>query len=416
MNISMDRIVRSLSIALDLSQMSSEYNKPVIESITNVNYSEHKFIHHSQRSTYIALEIAKYLNLDEKCKKQLYISSLLHDIGAANCLCESHSCGLFIEKHCQIGAEITKYFPIFNKLSDIILYHHENFDGSGPMHLAKNEIPIESQIIRIADLTELLYKEGIPAFKQKNFITSWIKNNSEKIFSKEISDAFLEASSKDVFWFNIENIDFMDSILDELCPKINIFLDINQFESIAQIFSDIIDHKSKFTATHSKGIAELAYTVSKFIGYPEEKCTEMKIAGLLHDIGKLAIPSNILDKNTSLSSEEFGIIKSHVYYTKIILDKIGNINNISDWASNHHEKLNGKGYPRGLTSHELSEESRIMGVCDIYQALTEDRPYRKGLSPERAFTLMDNMASAGFICGMALENLKNTIYFPSMKL
>lgn len=136
----------------------------------------------------------------------------------------------------------------------------------------------------------------------------------------------------------------------------------------------------------------------------------MKIAGLLHDIGKLAIPLNILDKNGPLTSQEFGIIKSHAYYTKIILDKIEDIPNISEWASNHHEKLNGQGYPRGLKADELSEESRIMAVCDIYQALTEDRPYRKGLNINNAFNIMDEMVSGGFICAAALGHLKETIY------
>ncbi|MFL0196657.1 HD-GYP domain-containing protein [Clostridium sp. WILCCON 0269] len=414
MKISMDKTIRAMSVALDLAQASSEYDNlgsnPVIEDVTNVNYSKHRFMHHSLRTTYIALEISNYLNLDEKSKKQLYISSLLHDIGAANCLGKSHSADLFIKAHCETGTNITRAFPHFYNLSNIILYHHENFDGSGPMLLKKDNIPIESQIIRISDLVELLYDEKISNFSQRADIIKWVKNNCNKIFSETIVNAFLKNASRDTFWLNIENISFAEFILDKIQPKLNIFMDIKEFEQISKIFANIIDNKSKFTAIHSKGIANLAYTVSKFIGYGDEKCCEMKIAGLLHDIGKLAIPLRILDKNGSLTSQEFGIIKSHAYYTKIILDKIGDIPNISEWASNHHEKLNGQGYPRGLNANDLSEESRIMAVCDIYQALTENRPYRKSLNTESVFKMMDEMVSGGFICGMALKHLKETIF------
>jgi putative nucleotidyltransferase with HDIG domain len=411
MKINIAKVIRSMSIALDLSQISSDSNTPVIENITNVDYTNHKFIHHSHRTTYMALEIANFIKLSEEQKKQLYVSSLLHDIGAANYLVQSHSSTSFIKEHCKIGSDITKSFPVFNKISNIILNHHENFDGSGAMGLVGNSIPIESQIIRICDLIEVLYNETIPAFKQKNNITLWIKNNKNIIFSSKLVNTFLEISSKDFFWFNVENISFMEFILDSISPKIDDCLNLEQFESIAYIFSNIIDNKSKFTASHSRGIAELACTVSKFIGYTDDKCIKMKISGLLHDIGKLAIPTRILDKNDSLSSEEFAIIKSHVYYTKIILDRIVGISDISDWASSHHEKLNGKGYPRSLVSEQLSEECRIIGVCDIYQALTEDRPYRKGFDDKKAFSIMDNMVCENFICEKALQYLKEALAF-----
>lgn len=414
MKISMDKTIRAMSIALDLAQASSKYDDcghdAVIEDITNVNYSDHTFMHHSLRTTYIALEISNQLNLNEKSKKQIYISALLHDIGATTCLSKSHSANSFIKNHCETGTNITKSFPYFCDLSNIILYHHENFDGSGAMNLEKDNIPIESQVIRIADLIEVLYDENIPNFKQRDRIIKWVKNNCNKIFSEKLVTAFLKNASRDIFWLNIENISFAEFILDKIQPELNIFMDIKEFEQISEIFANIIDNKSKFTAIHSKGIANLAYTVSKFRGYTEEKCCEMKIAGLLHDIGKLAIPLNILDKNSPLTSQEFGIIKSHAYYTKIILDKIEDIPNISEWASNHHEKLNGQGYPRGLKANELSEESRIMAVCDIYQALTEDRPYRRGLNITNVFNIMDEMVSGGFICAVALGYLRETIY------
>lgn len=411
MKISLDKTIRAMSIALDLAEISSieDKHKDIIEKISNINYSEHRFMNHSKRATYIALKIANKLNLDNNCIQYLYLSTLLHDIGATTSLKFSHSAKTFIKEHCITGYKILKSFPIFEGISNIIFYHHENFDGTGPMQLAGNQIPIESQIIRISDLAELLYEEKFPPYKQKKRITDWIKSNSNILFSEKLCEAFLKVASNDIFWFDLENISFIDSILDNVAPTLDIYLNLDEFESIAYIFSNIIDSKSTFTAMHSRGIADLAFKISKHLNYSDDKCKKMKIAGLLHDIGKLAIPTKILDKNGPLTKEEFSIIKSHVYYTSIILDRIEDIPCIKNWASNHHEKLNGKGYPRGLCSKDLSEESRILAVCDIYQALTEDRPYRKGLSKNNAFEILDNMVSENLICKKAVNNLKDTL-------
>lgn len=409
MKISLHKTVRSISLALDLAEISSVENKNIIENISNINYSKHNFMNHSKRATYISLSLANFLNLSDTSKKNLYLSTLLHDIGATNSLKISHTQSDFIKKHCINGSEILRDFPTFGDLSNIILNHHENFNGTGPLNLKGDEIPIESQIIRLSDLVELLYTAEVPIFKQRDYIINWVKSHCDDIFSSKICNAFIEVSSKDIFWFDLENISFIDSILDSISPTLDIYLNLEQFETIAYIFSNIIDAKSTFTATHSREIAKLAFKISKYLGYSDEKCHKMKIAGLLHDIGKLAIPSSILDKNGKLTSEEFCIIKSHVYYTNIILSKIEDIPDITEWASNHHEKLGGTGYPNGYSARDLSEECRILAVCDIFQALTEDRPYRKGLNNEEAYKILNDMVQKNFICKKAVSNLKKAL-------
>ncbi|WP_010233254.1 HD-GYP domain-containing protein [Clostridium arbusti] len=409
MKISLDKTIRAMAIALDLAEISSVKDSTIIEDISNINFSNHNYLNHSKRTTYISLKLGEQLNFSEIFMKELYISSLLHDIGASNFLKESHTSNTFILDHCKNGSRIIENLPLFTNISPIILYHHENFDGSGAMGLKGDEIPIASQIIRLADLVELLYDENFTSHKQRSKIISWVKINSNFIFSENLVNTFLCIAEKDIFWFDIENISFMDFILDNISPSLDIYLDLYEFEKIAYILASIIDNKSSFTAKHSKGIADLACMVSHHMGYPEEKCLEIKIAGLLHDIGKLAIPNSILDKNGQLTKDEFSVIKSHVYYTKIILDRIEDIKDISEWASNHHEKLNATGYPRKLDRFTISEESRILCVCDIYQALTEDRPYRNGLNSERAFAILNGMIDEGLICEHSVKELKDTL-------
>ena len=411
MKISLDRTIRAMAIGLDLAEISSMENNNIVEEVSNINFSKHNFSHHSRRTAYISMRLANFLKLNVSIKRNIYISALLHDIGAVTEFEHSHMADSFIKAHCLTGYEILQSFPILKSVPNIILYHHENFNGSGPMKMSGNETPLESQIIRIADLVELLYDADIPSFKQKDFIRNWIKSNSGTIFSEAIADSFLNISSKDMFWFDLESLSFMNFLLDKVSPDLDIYLNLDEFEAIAHIFSNIIDSKSKFTAKHSREIAELAFMISKHLGYSSEKCQKMRIAGLFHDVGKLAIPSKILDKNGPLDEEEFSIIKSHAYYTSVILDTIGNIDDINNWASNHHEKLDGNGYPKGICDNDLSEESRIMTVCDVYQALIEDRPYRKGMSVMKALSILDNMATKNFVCSNALNYLKEALSF-----
>ena len=408
MSIGLNSVISAISIAMNLSQASSEIS--IIEDVSNVNYHQEKFLHHAKRSTYIALEISKELKLSDEVTKTIYVSTMLHDIGAANSLIKSHVHDSFIKEHCIIGSSIMTTFPYDRNISKIILYHHENWNGTGPMGKKQNFIPIESQIIRISDLIDLKFDEKLPSYKQKNKIIHWVKSKSEIIFSKPLVNAFLKIASKDIFWFNLENMSSINYIAASNTPKLDKNISLDEFKDIAYIFSYIVDNTSKFTARHSRDIAELSFKVSKFLGYDEEKCLKMKIAGLLHDIGKLAIPNSILDKQGALTTEEFSIIKSHAYYTKVILDNIENIPDISEWASNHHEKLNGAGYPQLLDRNQISEESRILCVCDIYQALTEHRPYRDGLKTKEAYRILDDMSNEGLLCKKAVNNLKMTLH------
>lgn len=173
--------------------------------------------------------------------------------------------------------------------------------------------------------------------------------------------------------------------------------DWNTCKNIADFFADIVDYKSPFTSRHSIGVAEKAAQFAKYIGYDVSDIEKMYLAGALHDIGKMAVGNEILEKPDKLTDEEFDKMKNHVGYTYLILSQVDGFEDIRDWAALHHEKLNGKGYPFGKTADELNEQERIMACVDIYQALTEERPYKKGMSHEKTCDILDDMAQKGFI-------------------
>ena len=173
--------------------------------------------------------------------------------------------------------------------------------------------------------------------------------------------------------------------------------DWNTCKNIADFFADIVDYKSPLTSRHSIGVAEKAAQFAKYIGYDVSDIEKMYLAGALHDIGKMAVGNEILEKPDKLTDEEFDKMKNHVGYTYLILSQVDGFEDIRDWAALHHEKLNGKGYPFGKTADELNEQERIMACVDIYQALTEERPYKKGMSHEKTCDILDEMAEKGFV-------------------
>lgn len=148
----------------------------------------------------------------------------------------------------------------------------------------------------------------------------------------------------------------------------------------AERFAQIVDAKSPYTAEHSVGVAQLARYLGEKAKLSNNTCNKIEIAGLFHDLGKLQIPNSILDKTGSLNQDDISYMRHHSYASYTILQNIEGMEEIAQWASNHHEALDGSGYPFHKTASELSIESRIIIISDIFQAMAQDRPYRKAHS------------------------------------
>lgn len=172
----------------------------------------------------------------------------------------------------------------------------------------------------------------------------------------------------------------------------DIELNLSEILGAAKFIEKIIDFRSRFTATHSSGVSAVAEELARTAGFTENECCMIKIAGYLHDLGKLAIPAEIIEKPGKLTKQEYEIVRNHVYYSYHILKNIKGFEEINRTASFHHERLNGKGYPFGLTGDMLSPSARIMCVADVFTAITEDRPYRKGMDSGSAMAVLFGMA------------------------
>ena len=161
-----------------------------------------------------------------------------------------------------------------------------------------------------------------------------------------------------------------------------------RIDRIAEAFARVIDAKSPFTASHSVRVAEIAVGIGSVLGFEPVVLRDLRRAGLLHDIGKLAISNLILDKPGKLTDEEFTTVKEHPAYSLRILERAPIFAAIADLAANHHERIDGTGYPRHLGGDELDMPVRVLAVADVYEALTADRPYRGPLPAEKALDIV----------------------------
>lgn len=239
-------------------------------------------------------------------------------------------------------------------------------------------------------------------------LCSRLKELADKQISSEIVDLFLEVSHREEFWLDLTS-PRLHSLLLHNGPFQTIEVDINNIAIFAKLVGMIVDFKSPFTATHSSGVAQCSMLLAEIVGMSETEVKLMEVAGLLHDLGKLVVPNSILEKPAGLTHAEMAVMKQHTYYTFSILITIGGLQMIAEWGAYHHERLDGKGYPFRREAHEMNLGARIMAVSDIFTALAEDRPYRKGMKTENIRNILQEQASHGIqdphIVKLLLENI-----------
>ena len=361
---------------------------------------------HCKRIAAISILTGKALGLSENELIDLAAFSILHD----NALTEVNQEEIEYKKYnngvgytprdfdirrCTLGENNTKYIPFRTNNRDVILLHHENADGSGPFGRTYDRTPIKAQIIHLADMIETQFNLNEINKETYGDIIYFLRSNVDTLFSRELVNTFTKFFKQRQL--NSISITNLDNTLRKATKNFNDEYSFKEIINLAILFARIVDHKSHYTCRHSIGVAENARAMAKFYHFPQDKMTKYYLAAALHDIGKLMIPNEILQKPGALTDEEYMIMRGHAYSTYNILNNIKNMDDIKVWASHHHEKLNGTGYPFGLNEENLSFEEKLMTCCDIYQALTEERSYKAGLEHEVAIQIMRDMVIKGEI-------------------
>ena len=383
MNVSRHSLIFGLSYALDIAGKNN--------------------LSHSKSTAYLSVLTARKIGFSKEEILNLYYAALLHDIALSNTY--------EMIPHCIDGGKMIGNLPLPKSIAKDVLYHHEYYDGSGLFNLSGDDIPKSALIICLASSFDDIFGSVSAKFDHALYskVCDWLGANTH-LFSKEISGAFRSLTEQEYFLLDYFNNETKYILSDKLVVGDDVSYGYDDVVKYAHCFAGIIDCKSSFTSTHSHGIASLARKAAAYLGYDEETQNKMYISGLLHDIGKLYVPVEILHKNGPLTREERFEINKHTYYTRKVLAQVDGFEDIVNYAANHHEKLDGTGYPYHIPGEDLSELEKIMAVCDVYQALTEARPYRESLSGEKVWAIIEKMALENHLDKDLTLKLKPSFY------
>lgn len=363
---------------------------------------------HHKQVAYIASCIGAEMGLSEDVQKDLVLAGAMHDLGALSLNERIESLNfesIQPHVHAEVGYSLLLLFKPLKHIAEIVRWHHHYWSTFKDCPDCDESTILASQIIHIADRIAVLIGAEEKILQKANSIKEKILGQRNTIFSPDVCDALEALAEKEYFWLDVVS-PTVYRILRRKTRMNTLTLNISQLHDLAMFFARIIDFRSRFTATHSAGVAATAEALAGLVGFSKREREYIKIAGLLHDLGKLAVPREILEKNGKLDPSEFDIIRTHTYHTYRILDTLEDFDTINTWAAFHHERLNGKGYPFHHNNDVLSLGSRIMCVADVFAAITEDRPYRAGMSAQEVSSVLRTMVRSGSLDGGIVDLLE----------
>ena len=380
-------VVKALSMTMDLVEQASN--------------------EHAIRVASITFNLGKQAGLHDGDLRDIFYAGLLHDIGQIGTpddilrkpknltLAEQAS----IWMHPHVGYEIVREVPTLSGTAHLIRWHHERWDGTGyPDSLLWAEVPLGAQLLSICDALDALLslRPWRPALPMEEAVEE-LRRFSGIQFSPEYVRALVDL----VHSVGFEKLTSIDDTDRDILKQVTIgdpdfgSLSGEKILNIVRLFSRIIDARHKYTRGHSHRVANLSRDIGAELGLDDEDLFKLEIAGLLHDAGKVKVPSRIIDKVGTLSDEERTLIREYPLVSERIVSTIGPLVELGKVVRHQHERFDGSGYPDGLVGDEIPFFSRILAVADSYDAMATDRAYRKALPMEQRLKEMHRSFTSG---------------------
>lgn len=381
-------IITALSFALDLD--------------------ENRKLYHAWRVAIISHEIAARLPW-RISQEQLFYGALLHDIGAigySDYLIHSsnlvpHFAKPFLSAHSKRGASILASIPYLKEAAEMVLDHHEHWDGSGyPQGKQGTEITDGGAIIRIADSMEVLI-EAYPTITQTQ-LSTMLKARAGSEYPYILFEIVEDVFNTDSFLSNLQDSEWLKLRIKEITNQLienlkeHPALYTQELQTMIRTFARVIDAKHEYTWGHSERVALYAQMLGEEAGLEPIKLEKLILASLLHDAGKLAVPRKILDKPGRLNQEEQRIIRRHPIYSEKIISLIPGFEEVAIIAGRHHECYDGTGYPNATRGEEIPFFSRIITVADSFDAMISNRAYQKARPIKTALRELERNAGIHF--------------------
>jgi HD-GYP domain-containing protein (c-di-GMP phosphodiesterase class II) len=317
-----------------------------------------------------------------------------------------------VATRCQRGAEIASLLRFPQGVADGIYSLDEHFNGQGkPAGLAGEAIPVYARIALLAQVIDVFHTESGRAAALAE-----VRTRAGRWFDPRLVAAFEGVAQSEAFWQVLAGPG-IDAAVANLEPAGRAFehvLDDDYLDDIAAAFGQVVDAKSPYTSGHSGRVALYTDLIAEALGLSAQRRRWLKRGALLHDVGKLGVSNSVLDKAGALDRAEWDAVKLHAAYTETILGRIGAFRELAAIAGAHHERLDGTGYPRGLSGADIRIETRIITTADIFDAITAARPYRGAIPVPQALEMMGKTVGSALDadCFAALVRAMERVPFP----
>ena len=298
-----------------------------------------------------------------------------------------------VETRCERGASIVMRLGFGPRVAEAVRSLDEHWDGGGqPRGMQGSEIPLLSRIMGLAQTIEVFTQVGDP-----NEALAMADDRRGRWFDPTVVDAANGMELQLAKWKEMTESALSSAVAGIEPGGAALLAGPGTLDRIALGFADVVDAKSPFTAAHSYRVTQLSLQIAEVMGYSADQRLLLRRAALLHDIGKLSVPNSILDKPASLTSEEWGAVRMHPFYTQRILLHIRGFKDIAHVAGCHHERLDGTGYHQGLEGQDVPMDALVIATADVFDALSSERPYRPAMPIEKTLEIMEEDRESAFM-------------------
>jgi HD-GYP domain-containing protein (c-di-GMP phosphodiesterase class II) len=278
---------------------------------------------------------------------------------------------------CEVGRDAARRLRLPAEVQRSVYHVYEQWRGGGvPAGLAGDDLPVGSRLARLTGVAVLF--DTIGGLKAA---ADAVRRRSGGMLDPAMAARFLDRA--EALLGEVNAADPRVLVL-EAEPRPVVTVAEDRLVEVAAAFADLADLKSPFTHGHSSGVAALARGAGERLRLPPATVADLEVAGLLHDVGRVAVPDVVWEKPGALSGHEWEQVRLHAYHSERILAGSVRLAPLAPLVGMHHERLDGGGYHRGCTRSELPMPARVLAAADVYQAMTRPRPHRPALAPEEA--------------------------------
>jgi len=370
---------------------------------------------HAQRVAYVGVALAEDLGLTGHRLEEVFFGCLLHDVGMAAAAPVTRdgpaaqrpgARGLAavpqggwadvieaLTLHCEQGANVARRLGLGESVARAVASHHDCWDGSGVGANPGEKLSQVARVVAVADRVETMFDgEGSPLIVRRRG-PRMVRDMGGTEIDPELAERMAVLASRDEFWLGFYDNDLAASLMGLNYGGV---MGREELFDFLGVISDVVDGRNGREPGRGRRVAELARRVALTCDMPERRADLVKVAALLQDLGTLGVPAHVLSKPDILSIEEMGTVQMHPTYARDILSEVPGLGAPAWWVGCHHERVDGKGYPGMLEGDEVPVEAQVIGLCEAFDALTSDRPYRKAMAREDAVEVLRGLSGTRF--------------------